>query len=139
MGGGKEGESSDKGLFSQLAGYASGHNSHGYPPQGYLTQGYPPQGYPPQGYPPQGYPPQGYPSPFVVIIVVRGYGSHGHGVGGLLAGGAAAVAAVYGAHHMAHEAHHVGHGVSTAMDITGNSNMGNLSPETCLAEFSPSK
>ncbi|XP_022718709.1 rhodopsin-like isoform X2 [Durio zibethinus] len=58
MGGGRdkhEGESSDKGLFSSLAGYAAGH----YPPPG----PYPPQGYPPHGYPPQGYPPAGYPPP----------------------------------------------------------------------------
>ncbi|MQL86487.1 hypothetical protein Taro_019028 [Colocasia esculenta] len=87
MGGGKDkdkhdgSESSDKGLFSNIAhglsgyppgsGYPAAPGAYppqgyppapgGYPPQGYPPQGYPPQGYPPQGYPPQGYPPAGYP------------------------------------------------------------------------------
>ncbi|XVF01853.1 hypothetical protein REPUB_Repub04eG0124900 [Reevesia pubescens] len=143
MGGGKdkhEGESSDKGLFSSLAGYAAGHYAGGhYPPHGsYPPQGYPPHGYPPQGYSPAGYPPPwGYPPPgtihmlnillqedilrllihliadihqLVTLSRPYGYSSHGHGVGGLIAGGAAAAAAVYGAHHMVHGAHHLAHG-----------------------------
>lgn len=72
MGGGndKHDDSTDKGLFSHLAGYAAGHlppqgsyPPHGYPPQGYPPAGYPHHGgYPPPGYPPQGgYPPAGYP------------------------------------------------------------------------------
>lgn len=35
---------------------------------------------------------------------------HGPGMGSMLAGGAAAAAAVYGAHHLLHGAHHYGHG-----------------------------
>lgn len=35
---------------------------------------------------------------------------HGSGMGALLAGGAAAAASAYGAHHMAHGMHHFGHG-----------------------------
>ncbi|KAB5529663.1 hypothetical protein DKX38_019744 [Salix brachista] len=75
MGGGKdkaENESTDKGMFSNLAGYAAGHYppSAPYPPQGY-PQPYPQQGYPPAGYPPPGgYPPSGYPPP-------GGYPPHG--------------------------------------------------------------
>ncbi|MCH92028.1 glycine-rich protein, partial [Trifolium medium] len=58
----KHDESSDKGMFSNLAHGIAGAATHGggYPPQ----HGYPPQqgGYPPSGYPPQqGYPPSGYP------------------------------------------------------------------------------
>ncbi|XP_028074322.1 annexin A7-like [Camellia sinensis] len=65
-------ESSDRGLFSHLAGYATGqyppsygaYPPPGYPPQGYLPQGYPPQAYSPAGYPPAcGYPPAQYPFP----------------------------------------------------------------------------
>lgn len=68
-------DTTDKGLFTGLMGYAAGHHGHGYgayPPHG----GYPPHpppypphgGYPPQQYPPQyaspgGYPPSGYPPP----------------------------------------------------------------------------
>jgi len=85
MGGGKDKHDEDeRGLFSNLAGYAVSHGtgSHGahypppgayppgpgypsapgYPPQGgYPTAGYPPAGYPPSGYPPSGYPSAGYP------------------------------------------------------------------------------
>ncbi|CAA6656854.1 unnamed protein product [Spirodela intermedia] len=140
MGGGKDkdkghegGEQSDRGLVSNiahgLAGYAGGHQS-GYPPQGYPPQpgaypphqgyppahggyppqqGYPPQGYPPQGYPPQGYPPQGYPP--AGYPSAPHHGSHGPGVGTLLAGGAAAAAAGYGAGYLSHGGSHGGHGV----------------------------
>ncbi|CAL9123444.1 unnamed protein product [Musa textilis] len=129
MGGGKDkhaGEgSSDKGLH--------GHGYPGYPPAGYppppgayqpqayppAPGGYPPQyGYPPQGYPPTayppvpgGYPPQGYPPtagyPGSSAPPHQGHGSH---TGALIAGGAAAAAAAYGAHHLAHGNHHAGHG-----------------------------
>ena len=65
-------DSTDKGLFSNLIGYAGGHYAPhgGYPrPGGYPPQSYPPPyppsgGYPPSGYPPPGgYPPHGYPPP----------------------------------------------------------------------------
>ena len=35
---------------------------------------------------------------------------HGPGIGTLIAGGAAAAAAVYGAHQLSHGAHHLSHG-----------------------------
>ncbi|CAL5340483.1 unnamed protein product [Camellia sinensis] len=143
-------ESSDRGLFSHLAGYATGqyppsygaHPPQGYPLQGYLPQGYPPQGYPPQayspaGYPPAGgyppaqypfpgwYPPAGYPGPSVSISCPRWIStgnlswsisspsfrySHGPNMGALIAGGAAAAAAAYGAHQLSHGAHNLTHG-----------------------------
>ncbi|KAF3623958.1 putative tRNA (guanine-N(7)-)-methyltransferase-like [Capsicum annuum] len=100
-------------------------HGHGYPPQGY---GYPPQGYPPSAYPPHGgYPPAGYPPPPGAYpppaypppggYPPAGYppayypspsaSHHGHGppIGGMLAGGAAAAALAYGAHHLAHGHH----------------------------------
>ncbi|KAH0907178.1 hypothetical protein HID58_039005 [Brassica napus] len=110
---------SDKGFFHHLAGYASGryrphghhgynnHGHHGYgvpyaypappPPYGYPPVAYPPHGgYPPPGYPPPGYPPHGYP----------GHHHHG-GIGGMIAGVAAAAV---GSHHHGHYGHHHGHG-----------------------------
>uniref|UniRef100_A0A7N0T9J0 Uncharacterized protein n=1 Tax=Kalanchoe fedtschenkoi TaxID=63787 RepID=A0A7N0T9J0_KALFE len=62
-------DTSDKGLFSSLAGYAAGAatgHHHPPPPGAYPPQGYPPQYYPSAPYPPAGYPPPhqgGYPSP----------------------------------------------------------------------------
>ncbi|KAM3250365.1 hypothetical protein P3S67_022773 [Capsicum chacoense] len=70
-------ESTDKGLFSSLAGFGMGQHhgggygaypshKHGYPPQGYPSSAYPPHGgYPPAGYlpPPGAYPPPAYPPP----------------------------------------------------------------------------
>ena len=73
-------DSTDKGLFSGMMGYAAGHHGpHGYGYGGYPPShgGYPPQsydaypppyagggGYPPSSYPPPGaYPPSGYPPP----------------------------------------------------------------------------
>ncbi|KAD3068980.1 hypothetical protein E3N88_36860 [Mikania micrantha] len=93
----------------QLAIYISptmggGYKHHGacYPPHvSYPNHGYPyppPAGYPPVGYPHHVYPPPGaggYPC-------YPGHGGHKHGMGTFLAGGAAAVAAAYGAHHMPH-------------------------------------
>lgn len=126
MGGGKENDSSDKdkGLFSNMAAFAAGHHyphSHGYPPPpyaggypppgGYPPAGYPPSGgYPPAGYPPYGghphtaypyhggYPPAGYPGPHHYPGHGHGHGHGMGGMGGLLAGAAAA----YGAHHLVH-------------------------------------
>ncbi|KAI8562949.1 hypothetical protein RHMOL_Rhmol03G0075600 [Rhododendron molle] len=112
-----------------------GYPSQGYPPQGYPPAayppnagypphgGYPPAGYPPPGgypsapYPPQGgypsspypppggYPPAGYPGPSA-----SHHSGHGPGMGALIAGGAAAAAAAYGAHQLSHGSHHLGHG-----------------------------
>ncbi|KAF3943254.1 hypothetical protein CMV_030167 [Castanea mollissima] len=102
----------------------------GYPPQGYPPQGYPPQAYPPAGYPPPGgyapagypppggYPPPAYPPPggypppysYPTPSAPPYHSGHGPGMGTLLAGGAAAAAAVYGAHQLSHGAHHLGHG-----------------------------
>ncbi|KAI3435238.1 rhodopsin [Psidium guajava] len=137
---GRDNESTDRGLFSSLAGYAAGqhmhHGSypqHGYPPHGYPPQGYPPQGYPPQGYPPAGYPPPGgyppagYPPPpagYPPAYPPHGgyppaaypgpsaphHSGHGPGMGGMVAGGLAAAATLYGAHQLSHGAHHLGHG-----------------------------
>ncbi|KAF5946541.1 hypothetical protein HYC85_016769 [Camellia sinensis] len=134
MGGGNhnDDESSDKGLFSHLAGYATGQYppSYGaYPPQGYPPQAYPPAGYPsaggypPAGYPFQGgYPPAGYPGPSA-YPPPGGYppaiypgpsappvSGHGPNMGALIAGGAAAAAAAYGAHKLSHGAHNLTHG-----------------------------
>nr|GMC90607.1 glycine-rich protein A3-like [Ipomoea batatas] len=143
MGKNKE-HSDDRGLFSNMAGYAMGHyiypphhNAYpppgyppaapytaypppgyphtGYPPPptsypppaGYPHAGYPPPAYPPpSGYPPGGYLPAGYPAPSAASYH---HGGHGASVGPMIAGGAAAAAAVYGAHHLMH-GHHVGFG-----------------------------
>ncbi|KAL6322072.1 hypothetical protein AAG906_003477 [Vitis piasezkii] len=111
------------------------YHSQGYPPSAYPPPGgYPPSGYPPPvdthhldillrriptsgisssrwippaPYPPPGgYPPSGYPGPSAPPY----HSGHGSNTGALLAGGAAAAAAVYGAHQLSHGAHHLGHG-----------------------------
>ncbi|KAM0003500.1 hypothetical protein Hdeb2414_s0281g00856031 [Helianthus debilis subsp. tardiflorus] len=105
------------------AGHCPPHTT--YPPYPYPNHGYPypsPGGYPPAGYPHGGYPPPGgyppsapyYPGycPHKKSCLV--HGGHKHGVGAFLAGGAAAVAAAYGAHHTPHYGygyhHHHHHG-----------------------------
>nr|XP_043622889.1 glycine-rich protein A3-like [Erigeron canadensis] len=93
----------EKGLFPYHAGggqYPPPHVGYAYPypPPGYSSHvGYPPNVYPPSiGYQPVAY--HGSSAPYY-----SGHGSHKHGgVGTFLAGGAAAVTASYGTHHMPH-------------------------------------
>ncbi|PWA40952.1 glycine-rich protein A3 [Artemisia annua] len=105
----------DKGLFSHNVG--GGHYPPyppvaypypppvGYPHGGYSSHG----GYPPHAYPSHGaYPPTAYPASSTHCY--SGHGGHKHGVGTFLAGGAAAVAASYGAHHMPHHGYGYGYG-----------------------------
>ncbi|GJS86790.1 E3 ubiquitin protein ligase MIEL1 [Tanacetum coccineum] len=90
--------------FLEPAGYPllDGYPQHGYPPPG----GYPQHGYPFAGYRPAGYPPSGYPGPLALHHSWHG----GPGMGTILAGGAPAAAAVYGAHHLTHGHGSYGHG-----------------------------